>query len=181
MPFSIQELPSSKCIYPPILRHQQGHPKSKRYRKGDHKKKHKKYGTCNEKGHDKRTCRNQPVANRWRQRARDQELLSSSDSSLDIQQSEIVRETDDDSNDLQAQLEQDLQFQAEIQAFEARLDQHDTWWSNQLSEADERAAAATLLSHGPIESSADENGSGNCWKDSYNPVVVAGHVDRPED
>jgi hypothetical protein len=88
-------------------------------------------------------------------------LLSLSDSSLDIQQSKIVQETDNDSNDLQAQLEQDLQFQAEIQAFEARLDQHDTWWSNQLSEADKRAAAATLLSHGPIESSADENSSGN--------------------
>jgi hypothetical protein len=72
-------------------------------------------------------------------------LLSLSDSGLNIQQNEIAQETDDNSNDLQVQ---DLQFQAEIQAFEARLDQHDAWWSNQLSEAAERkAAAATVLSY----------------------------------
>jgi hypothetical protein len=88
-------------------------------------------------------------------------LLSSSDSDLDIQQNEIAGETDSNSENLQAQLEQDLQFQVEIQAFEARLDQHDTWWSNQLSEAAERAAVVTVLSYGPIESGAEEDGSGN--------------------
>jgi len=88
-------------------------------------------------------------------------LPSSSDSSLEIQQNKIAQETDDSSDELQVYLEQDLQIQAEIQAFEARLDQHDAWWSNQLSEAAERAAAATVLSYSPMESSADENGSGN--------------------
>jgi septal ring factor EnvC (AmiA/AmiB activator) len=85
---------------------------------------------------------------------------------LDIQQNEIAGETDSNNKDLQAQLEQDLQFQVEIQAFEARLDQHDAWWSNQLSEAAERAAAeravaVTVLSYGPIENSAEEDGSRN--------------------
>jgi hypothetical protein len=80
---------------------------------------------------------------------------------MDIQQNEIAGETDSNSEDLQAQLEQDLQFRAEIQAFEARLDQHDAWWSNHLSDAAERAAAATVLSYSPIESGAEEDGSGN--------------------
>jgi hypothetical protein len=78
---------------------------------------------------------------------------------MDIQQNEIAGETDSNSEDLQAQLEQDLQFQAEIQAFEARLDQHDAWWSNHLSDTAERAAAATVLLYGPIESGADVTAS----------------------
>jgi hypothetical protein len=36
---------------------------SKQYCKGDHQRRHKKCGTCGEEGHNKGTCRNQPVAN----------------------------------------------------------------------------------------------------------------------
>jgi hypothetical protein len=163
-PFSIEDLSSSEHIHPPIVRRQRGRPKTKRYRKGDYQRRHKKCGTCSEKGHDKRTCRNQPVANGQRQRARDRVLLSDSDSNA--QQNEIIEEADSTDEDLQAQLEQDLQFRQEIHAFEQRLDQHSAWQSARLAEAvaqaeaAEQAAAARVISHGPIESNAGEDGSG---------------------
>jgi hypothetical protein len=165
VPFSTENLSSSIYIYLPILQRQQGRPKSKRYRKGDHQRKHKKCGTCGEKGHDKRTCRNQPVANGRRQRARDRVLLSLSDSSSDAQQNEIIEEADSTDEDLQVQLEQNLQFHQEIRAFEQRLEQHDAWWANERAkgieqaEAEERAAAARVVSQGPIESDVGEDGS----------------------
>jgi hypothetical protein len=125
MPFSIENLPSSIDIHLPILQRQRGRPKSKRYCKGNHQRRHKKCGTCGEKWRDKRTCRNQPVANERRQRSRDQEFLYSSDSSSDVQQNKITEEADSTDKDLQAQLEQDLQFYQERHAFEYRLERHD--------------------------------------------------------
>jgi hypothetical protein len=51
-------------------------------------------------------------------------LLSDSDSN--VQQNEIIGEADSTDEDLQAQLEQDLQFRQEIYIFEQRLDQYST-------------------------------------------------------
>jgi hypothetical protein len=160
IPFSTENLSSSIYIHPPILRRQRGQPKSKRYCKGDHQRMYKKYGTCGEKGHDKRTCRNQPVANGRRQQARDRAPLYLSDSSGDIQQNEITNEADSTDEDIQVQLEQDLQFRQEMHVFEQRLEQHDTWQSNLLAEAVERAAAARVASQNPIDSEVGEDGSG---------------------
>jgi hypothetical protein len=166
IPFSIENLSSSIHIHPPILQQQQGRPKSKRYRKGDYQRKHKKCSIYSEKGHDKRTCRNQPVANGRRQQARDRAFLSSSDSSSDVQQNEIIEEGDSTDEDLQAQLEQDLQFRQEMRAFEQRLEQHDVWQASEHAkaieqvEAEEWAAAARGVSQGPIESDVGEDGSG---------------------
>jgi hypothetical protein len=151
-PFPIQDLATSEYIYPPIVRRQRGRPKSKRIRKGDHKRKQKKYSTCREKGHDKRSCRNQPVANGRRQRARDRVLSSSSDSAPDLHQDQIEEETDDN------WAEEDLQIQAQIQLLDERLSRHDEWWAGEVAKAGERAAVAAEehLSQGPIESAGEE-------------------------
>jgi hypothetical protein len=158
IPFSSQDLPLSEHIHPPVLRRQRGQPKTKRYRKGEQKRRPKKCGTCGEKGHDKRTCRNQPATNGRRQRAHDRVLSSSSNSGEDLQQNATVEEIDSIDEDLQAQVEQDLQFRVEMQLSEQRMAQHDAWWSNELVKAAERAAAVGLLSQRPVDSSGEEDG-----------------------
>jgi hypothetical protein len=46
-----------------------------------------------------------------------------------------------------------------MHAFEQRLEQNDTCRSNMLAEAVELAAAARVVSQGPIDSDVGENGS----------------------
>ena len=80
-PISIQDLESDPNIHPLIIQKQRGRPKSKRMQKGANERKHKTYSTCGKKTrHDKRTCRSQPARNGRRQRARDREIHSPSDS-----------------------------------------------------------------------------------------------------
>jgi hypothetical protein len=89
-PVSIQDLESNPNIYSPIIKKQRGRPKTKQIRKGSLKRKPKQCSICKEYGHDKRSCRKQPVANRQRQRARDKadslsnSLLSSRTDSSEI-------------------------------------------------------------------------------------------------
>jgi hypothetical protein len=83
-PISMQNLDSGPAVYPPIVKKQRGRPIVKRMRKGDWKRKQKQCSTCKEHGHDKRTCRKQPVANGRSRPARDREEHSiSSPSSTD--------------------------------------------------------------------------------------------------
>ena len=77
-PVSIQDLESDPNIHPPIIKKQRGRPKTKRIRKGAYKRKPKQCSICKEFGHDKRSCRKQPIANGRRQRARDRELSDTS-------------------------------------------------------------------------------------------------------
>jgi hypothetical protein len=96
----------------------------KQYCKGDRQRRYKKYRICSKEKHDKRTCWNQPVANRQQQQARDRALLSLSHSSSNTEQNKIIEEADSTYKDLQVQLEQDLQFRQEMYIFEQQLEQN---------------------------------------------------------
>jgi len=58
-------------IQPPILKKQAGRPKTKRIRKGAWKRKQTRCSTCLDWGHNKGTCRNQPISSGRRERARE--------------------------------------------------------------------------------------------------------------
>jgi hypothetical protein len=89
-PVSIQDLESDLDIHPLIIKKQRDRPKTKRIRKGSWKRKPKQCSTCKEYGHDKRSCRKQPVANEQRQQVRDQaDSLSDSSSSSTTNSSAI--------------------------------------------------------------------------------------------
>jgi hypothetical protein len=123
------------------------------------------------------------------------------DSSSDVQQNEITEEANSTDEDLQAQLEQNLQFHQEMHAFEHRLERHDEWWADQIAEAADRAqaeksaereAAVRVMSQSLVDSDMEGNDSGeessglstvsssrfeglddSWWKESSDSEVVA--------
>ncbi len=70
-PVSIQELTTDDKVLPPIIRKQAGRPRIKRIRKGAWNRKQTRCTSCLEWGHNKRSCRGQPVSSGRRQRAQD--------------------------------------------------------------------------------------------------------------
>src|SRR6266536_3457940 len=58
-------------IKPPILRKQAGRPRARRIRKGAWQRKQTRCGNCLDWGHNKKSCRGQPVSSGRRERARD--------------------------------------------------------------------------------------------------------------
>jgi hypothetical protein len=155
-PFSTQDLPSSDSVHPPVIQRQRGRPKAKRIRKGDFKKNLKICGTCSKQGHNKRTCRNQPVANGRQQRARDRVSTAPSDSEEDLQQDEIAEEIEDDEDfDDDEILATNRQFQTEIEFLEQRIAQHEAWKSNEITKILEQRGAEAV-SQKPIRSDGEE-------------------------
>jgi hypothetical protein len=71
VPILLENLAIDFTIAPPILKKQAGRPKTKRIRKGAWKRKQTRCSTCLDWGHNKGTCRSQPVSSGRRQRARD--------------------------------------------------------------------------------------------------------------
>ena len=69
-PISIEDLVVDNNIKPPILRKQAGRPRTKRIRKGAWERKQTRCSNCLDWGHNKRSCRGQPVSNGRRERAR---------------------------------------------------------------------------------------------------------------
>lgn len=107
-PISIQDLTPTESIQPPKIKKQRGRPKAKRIRKGSWKRKPKKCSNCHRLGHDRRTCRNQPVANGRRQRLLDHESSGS----------EPDNGGEDDGGE---QNELDLQHRVEMQIYDQRF------------------------------------------------------------
>jgi hypothetical protein len=195
-PFSIQDLPSSEHIYPPVLRRQRGRPKSKRFRKGEHQRNPKKCSTCSQKGHDKRSCRNQPVAHGRRQRVRDRALSSSPESSPGStnRRNQGTWQNQRTIPDLEAEdsiLEEDveLQFQTEIEYDERRAltDTVRAAWEAQ-KEAELLIEAQAALGDALEDSDSDRDSSSlstvsssqfegleeDWWKDRKDGEVVQG-------
>lgn len=99
VPFSIKDLPLDPDIHPPVIRRQRGRPKTKRIRKGSWKRTARKCGCCQQYGHNRRSCRNQPVQNGRQQRRHDREdLLSDSDDDFDdaVAENEVSEQFDYD-------------------------------------------------------------------------------------
>src|ERR1700761_4207818 len=84
-------------IKPPVLRKQAGRPRTKRIRKGAWERKQTRCSNCLDWGHNKRSCRGQPVSSGRRERARDwlDEVEVSSDRDED-QGTEIEDEDEDE-------------------------------------------------------------------------------------
>lgn len=70
-PISVEDLLVDDSIKPPTLRKQAGRPRTKRIRKGEWQRKQTRCSNCLDWGHNKRSCRGQPVSNGRRERARD--------------------------------------------------------------------------------------------------------------
>ena len=70
-PISIEDLAVDNNIKPPVLRKQAGRPRTKRIRKGAWERKQTRCSNCLGWGHNKRSCRGQPVSSGRRERARD--------------------------------------------------------------------------------------------------------------
>src|SRR6266536_854403 len=70
-PILIEDLVVDDNVKPPILRKQAGRPRTKRIRKGAWQRRQTQCSNCLDWGHNKRSCRGQPVSNGRRERARD--------------------------------------------------------------------------------------------------------------
>ena len=99
-PISIEDLPVDNNIKPPTLRKQAGRPRTKRIRKGAWERKQIRCSSCLDWGHNKRSCRGQPVSSGRRERARNWlgEVEVSSDREED-QGTEIDDEDEDEDRD----------------------------------------------------------------------------------
>src|ERR1700722_4927117 len=115
-PVSIENLALDPRILPPVFAKQRGRPRTKRIRKGSWKKKPKLCSSCQDTGHDKRTCRQALVLNGRRQRARDREPYDQEASDLD---STDLDSSVGDSEEVYGQV--DEQFDIEMALYDARL------------------------------------------------------------
>ena len=112
-PISIEDLAVDNNIKPPILRKQAGRPRTKRIRKGAWERKQTRCSNCLDWGHNKRSCRGQPVSSGRRESARDwlDEVEVSSDRDED-QGTEIEDEDDEDRDeDQDREIEQEEEHQ----------------------------------------------------------------------
>ena len=113
VPFSTKDLPSTLGILPLVYKRQRGRPKTKRIRKGAWKRKTTRCGNCHGTGHNSQSCRHAPATNIRRERARDRESSITSKSETESNSSQEDQESLN-SDDLQ-----DIQFQAELERYDA--------------------------------------------------------------
>src|ERR1700761_7838523 len=111
-PISIENLVVDNNIKPPILRKQPGRPRAKRIRKGAWERKQTRCSSCLDWGHNKRSCRGQPVSSGRRERARNwlDEVEVSYDREED-QRTEIEDEDEDWDEDQDKEIEQEEEDQ----------------------------------------------------------------------
>jgi cytochrome c553 len=117
LPVNIDNLPSEDGVLPPVYQKQRGRPPTKRIRKGAWKRKATHCSNCHGTDHNIRKCRHAPALNGRQQRARDRESSISSESSRSDDEELNLQESDLDSDDLQ-----DLQFQAEMEQYDAIME-----------------------------------------------------------
>lgn len=120
-PFSIENLPSTPNILPPVFKKQRGRPLAKRIRKGSQKRKERKCSKCYGLGHNVQKCRFAPAINKRQQRAREWHLSidssgSSNSSSSNLDSSNL------DSSDLDSEINKAvLEDQAESNLYYERV------------------------------------------------------------
>jgi len=112
LPISIEDLAVDNNIKPPVLRKQAGRPRTKRIRKGAWERKQTRCSNCLDWGHNKRSCRGQPVSSGRRERARNwlDEVEVSYDREED-QRTEIEDEDEDWDEDQDKEIEQEEEDQ----------------------------------------------------------------------
>ena len=104
-PISIEGLAVDINIKPPILWKQAGRPCTRRIRKGAWQRKQTRCGNCLDWGHNKKSCRGQPVSSGRRERARDwlaEEELgvnSDRDQGTDIEDEDKDKDNGEDNED----------------------------------------------------------------------------------
>jgi len=110
-PISIEDLAVDGNVKPPILRKQAGRPRTKRICKGAWQRTRTRCSNCLNWGHNKRSCRGQPVSNGRRERARDwlaevanRELEVNSDKE-EGQETEIEDEDEDQDDEIEQEEE----------------------------------------------------------------------------
>ena len=97
-PISIENLAVNDNVKPPILWKQAGRPRTKRIHKGAWQRTQTRCSNCLDWGHNKRSCRGQPVSNGRRERARDW-LSEVVDKELTVDYDKGDQETEDEDED----------------------------------------------------------------------------------
>jgi hypothetical protein len=112
-PISIEDLVVDDNIKPPILRKQASRPRTKRIRKGAWRRTQTRCSNCLDWGHNKKSCRGQPVSSGRRERARDwlAEVVDRVDSNEDDQEADIENKDEDEDEDEDKEIEQEEEDQ----------------------------------------------------------------------
>ena len=110
-PISIEDLIIDDNIKPPTIRKQASRPCTKRIRKGAWKKKQTRCSNCLDWGHNKRSCRGQPVPSGRRERARDWqgEVVDG----IREEEEESSEESSDNDDAIEVELDDEVGFREE--------------------------------------------------------------------